>query len=237
MGKPGKKKQIFNVNRHCGANAKQSGKPCLQPKGQRTSHPGEGRCWMHGGLKKWGDRRVKHGLNRKKDLFGPYLTGALEDAVDHVKNFDLMDLTPHLELLNGLLADFIRRQQSTSEESDRFINQYGSAINTIVSSSKPDEIDAAVAKLKESANVPRGGIDIDSAAVLVERISRVVEKVHRIEQTSAVTVEAVNMLLERMAMVVFKHVKDDEVLEAVKRDWAAVEQAYVAASRDHQSSG
>lgn len=33
----------------CGANAKQSKKPCKRPAGWGTDHPGEGRCKLHGG--------------------------------------------------------------------------------------------------------------------------------------------------------------------------------------------
>lgn len=33
----------------CGAKSKTTGKPCGQPLGHRTNHPGVGKCWIHGG--------------------------------------------------------------------------------------------------------------------------------------------------------------------------------------------
>lgn len=42
----------------CGAHGRQRGQPCAKPAGWGTSHPGRGRCRLHGGLKKGGgDRR------------------------------------------------------------------------------------------------------------------------------------------------------------------------------------
>lgn len=38
---------------------------CPKPAGWGTSHPGKGRCKFHGGVKKRGDKRVKHGLYSK----------------------------------------------------------------------------------------------------------------------------------------------------------------------------
>jgi hypothetical protein len=34
--------------KRCGAKAR-SGRPCKQPRGARTDHPGSGKCWLHGG--------------------------------------------------------------------------------------------------------------------------------------------------------------------------------------------
>lgn len=33
----------------CGAHSKSTGQPCQMGAGQRTDHPGTGRCWLHGG--------------------------------------------------------------------------------------------------------------------------------------------------------------------------------------------
>ena len=33
----------------CGAHARSTGKPCKNPAGYKTEHPGEGRCHLHGG--------------------------------------------------------------------------------------------------------------------------------------------------------------------------------------------
>ncbi len=53
-------------SRICGSPRKKGRPPCTRPAGWGTSHPGKGRCKLHGGLKKDGtDKRVKHGLYSK----------------------------------------------------------------------------------------------------------------------------------------------------------------------------
>jgi hypothetical protein len=42
--------KAYDEAKHCGALTKHgAGGPCTQGKGQRTGHPGQGRCWLHGG--------------------------------------------------------------------------------------------------------------------------------------------------------------------------------------------
>jgi hypothetical protein len=49
----------------CGSHRKKGRAPCERPAGWGTAHPGRGRCKLHGGVKKGGDKRVKHGLYSK----------------------------------------------------------------------------------------------------------------------------------------------------------------------------
>jgi len=211
-------KAKFDPNVHCGAMTHQRGGPCQNKKGYGTAHPGRGRCKYHGGISPRGDRRVKSGL------FSPYLQGTLKEAHQNVvkANADLMDLTPHLELLNTFLAHVMKERDSSASGLIEWYNRFGGVVNTIIASSDPAEVAGAVARLKESGKIPAGRLDIDGSARLIKDIAAVVEKMHRMKQTSSVTLEAVSIYAERLLLVVFRHVKDKNVLSALKEDWGRV---------------
>jgi hypothetical protein len=67
------------------------------------------------------------------------------------------------------------------------------------------------------------GEQLELASNLMDKAGRMIERIHKIKQTSAVTWEAVQMLLERMAFVLLKHIQDHDVVEAIKRDWMDID--------------
>lgn len=50
----------FDPEKHCGAAGRKSHKACMMMSGERTDHPGLGRCWLHGGA-----TPVVHGRSSK----------------------------------------------------------------------------------------------------------------------------------------------------------------------------
>jgi hypothetical protein len=159
----------------CGAHAKRSGKPCTHVAGFRTDHPGQGRCWLHGGRSP-----IKHGLYSQVQSESLRKFLALVDA----NATDPMDLMPEVRLLRAMLLELLNR-------------------NTEAGFLSPD--------------------DLSVASILVERVGRQIERIHRMKQTSAVTWEAVNLLIEKMGMVLTKHVKDTDLVQAITRDWMDIE--------------
>jgi hypothetical protein len=79
---------------------------CRNPAGKWTDHPGQGRCYLHGGrsMKKHGRySMIEHeGLQEK--------LGQLE-ALEQ----DVMDLSPEVQLLRALVIDYVERYQAFSE--------------------------------------------------------------------------------------------------------------------------
>lgn len=45
----GKPSETSTDAERCGAKSRRTGKPCRNPRGLRTDHPGTGNCWLHGG--------------------------------------------------------------------------------------------------------------------------------------------------------------------------------------------
>lgn len=208
----------YDPKRHCGATTRQRGAPCVQPKGYGTVHVGRGRCKFHGGISPKKDRRIKTGL------FSPYLQGVLKAPHDHIRkvNADLMDLTPHLELMNVLLGHVIQERDGSETRLVEWYNKYGETVNIIIRSNDPAAVAAAVTKLKESGKIPAGRLDVDGVTRLVKDIGGLVEKMHRMKQTTSVTLEAVTIYAEKLLLVVFRHVKDKKVLAALKAEWSSV---------------
>ncbi len=84
----------------CGANAKQSKKPCKRPAGWGTDHPGEGRCKLHGGSStgpKTAQGRLKVALAHTKH--GKY-SKLLQNSMDKSKYYREIaeNLLPEFEL-------------------------------------------------------------------------------------------------------------------------------------------
>jgi len=82
----------------CGANAKQSKKPCKRPAGWGTDHPGEGRCKLHGGSStgpKTAQGRLKVALTHTKH--GKY-SKLLQNSMDKSRYYK--------EIAESLLPEF-----------------------------------------------------------------------------------------------------------------------------------
>lgn len=84
----------------CGAKTKSSGRPCSKRAGWRTDHPGQGRCYLHGGK-----TPITHGRYStvRRERVSELMDELAEDP-------DPMDLLPEVQLLRALVLDFIERQ-------------------------------------------------------------------------------------------------------------------------------
>lgn len=96
--------KAYDPAKHCGAaTAKGHGGPCLQGKGQRTSHPGGGNCWLHGGRTPNGTKAGARELATKAMTKLGLATGngdpmiLLAKTVQHAEGF--------LEATGGVLAE------------------------------------------------------------------------------------------------------------------------------------
>jgi hypothetical protein len=89
----------------CGAKTR-AGSPCRRPAGHGTSHPGQGRCKLHGGKSP-----VTHG--RYSLIRRP----SVRQRIDVLKaaDADPLDLLEDLHLLRALTIDWIERYDSSRE--------------------------------------------------------------------------------------------------------------------------
>lgn len=112
--------------------------------------------------------------------------------------YNAMDLIPEANLLRALTIDFINRYE---EFSDALMAWYHDP---------------------ESNTKPRRVMDISDASYLIESISRVVERLHRIQSQGAISLETFKRITERMGMIVANHVADPETLNKIEAEWMAL---------------
>lgn len=86
----------------CGSKRKKGRGKCTQPAGWGTTHPGEGKCKLHGGLRP-GDKRLKHGL------YSTVTTTPIRELFrEHQANPDPLNILPELALSRALLEHVLQ---------------------------------------------------------------------------------------------------------------------------------
>jgi hypothetical protein len=83
----------------CGAKKKRTPGPCSKPAGWRTEHPGQGKCYLHGGA-----TPIKHG--RYSSITRPRVRELIEK---HEADADPLNILPELAAARALFEDFVER--------------------------------------------------------------------------------------------------------------------------------
>ncbi len=191
-------KRPFDPAKHCGAQLRKKtrGRLCTHYKGAHTPHLGSGRCWLHGGL-----TPIKHGLcslikhDRLKDIIKQ-----MEAA-----EIDLMDLTPEITIMRALVLDYVNRH-------DSFIDMLTTWY---------DAMDAQRAG-EDLPPLPRTFPTIEDAASLVEAISRIIERMHKMQREGSITLDTFRGLMGQMGMIVAAQVPDERALAKIEDGWAKI---------------
>ncbi len=178
----------------CGARKRQpkgTKEKCTQAAGWGTDHPGEGRCKLHGGASP-----IKHG--RYSTITRKSIRQRM-DALAADKN--PLDLEPDLLLLRALLVDYIERYDAFTEALFAWHDSYRNNGN---SEPKPIQL-----------------LDISDASTIIEKVSRVVERVHKIRSESSLSFETFRRLMEQMGLAVAKHV-DADTVGRIEAEWGTI---------------
>jgi len=109
---------------------------------------------------------------------------------------DLLDLMPEVQMVRALIIEFINRY---------------------------DELTGALIEWnREKIGRPQAVPDITQAASLLEMVTRMVERIHRIQTTGAISLDTFRRVLEEMGIVVARHVRDGATLDRIEVDWAKI---------------
>lgn len=194
------RRRQYDPQKHCGAQLrnKERGRLCLQNKGTKTPHLGEGRCWLHGGL-----TPIKHGLSslvqhgRLKDMLRKMA------EIDH----DILDLSPEINLLRAMTIDFVNRY-------DEFTDHLETWYNVLDENRRNQPIPLPP--------VPRKFPTLEDAGALLEAISRMVERVHKITREGSITLDQFRGLMTQMGMVVAQECSSAVELERIENGWTSL---------------
>lgn len=177
----------------CGAKLRNKDRICKNTAGFKTPHQGEGRCYLHGGL-----TPVRHG--RYSKLNHSRLKGLLEELKQNDQ--DVLDLEPEAQLMRAMLIDYVNRYEDFVEQLETWYDAFNR--------------DRAEDGLPP---IPKRIPNLDDASALLESISRVVERIHKIKKDGAISLSLFRHLLQEMGVVVARHVSDETTLNNIEQDW------------------
>lgn len=109
---------------------------------------------------------------------------------------DIFDLTPEIQLMRAMMLDYVANFYEFQE--------------------------AVMAWYKAEKKRPRQGFDISEASDLIEAVSRLIQRKHSIEERASISLETFRYAMEQMGIIVAKHVRDGNILNAIEAEWRGV---------------
>lgn len=227
----------------CGARKRGEGKDegggrCRMPAGHRTDHPGEGRCWLHGGR----SQKI-HG--RYSSIESPRIKELLEEQENDP---DPSNLLPEVKLLRALAVDYINRYEDFVDATQTWHNRHTEKYLAALEKWRR-EVSQALAEQGETISavyeveiepppdpknfteaMPRRVPDITQVAQLVDRISATVERMEKISQQDYITIEVLehvlNVLGDELTKAAVEEVVDANIrarfVKNFERRWGSV---------------
>lgn len=201
--KPDTAKPVTRSADRCGARLKsKAGASCSKSAGWRTDHPGQGKCYLHGGA-----TPIKHGR---------YSSVQRVDFRERIAKFeadpDPLNLAPEVALLRAFVEDFIDRWEA--------IYGPGGALLAWHASFQADSDNPKPKQLP----------DFSALTGLVDRVGRMVERVHKMKNEGAITMLTLNRVVEQMGADLVAAINEagipqsqsDQLLENVERRWQSI---------------
>lgn len=180
----------------CGAQLrKKPGRYCQLRAGYKTPHVGEGRCFLHGGL-----TPIKSG--RYSLITHQRLRHLMDRLAEDRQN--VMDLEPEVNLMRAMVVDYVNRYDDFVDELHEWVTTYQ---RTTGKGKPPPRLEV---------------LSLHDAKDLVEGVSRIVEKMHKMQRESALSLETFRRVMEQMGLIVAKHIADPKALSAIEQEWSTV---------------
>jgi hypothetical protein len=133
--------------------------------------------------------------------------GRLRDTLDEMEKIehDLMDLSPEIKMIRALVIDFINRY-------DDFVDHLESWYNALDAKRKDQELPP----------VPRRIPTLEDAGQLLEAITRMVERMHKITREGSISLDVFRGLMGQMGVIVAREVADSKTLDRIEQGWAEI---------------
>lgn len=163
----------------CGAKTRGGG-TCKQAQGARTDHPGDGRCWLHGG-----DTPIKHGFDSTVHA------ARLKDRIArHLGNPDPTNLLPELAQLRAFAEELMERWELIYGVDGALLAWHESYQK---GGQEPK---------------PRQLPDFSAVTTVVDRVGAMVDRIQKHRADQLVSYETLNRALELFAAEVVGAMKD-----------------------------
>lgn len=200
------KSKTSKAYEQCGAKLRKKDAHCQQPAGNRTDHPGQGRCWLHGGASP-----IKHGrysqVNRARFL-------------DKINRFeadpDPLNLEPEVALLRAFVEDLIERW-------DEIYGPDGALLAWHESFGKTDEKGNPIISNPKPRQLP----DFSAVSSVVDKVGGMVDRIQKHKAEGSVKLTTLNRVMEQMGVDVVQSVgelglsadQNTKLIESIERRW------------------
>lgn len=187
----------------CGARLKSKpGATCSKKAGWRTDHPGQGRCYLHGG-----NTPIKHGR---------YSSVQRQDFRERIAKFeadaDPLNLAPEVALLRAFVEDFIDRWDAIYGPTGALLAWHES-FHTGEAPPKPKQLP-----------------DFSALTALVDRVGKMAERIYKMRNDGAITMATLNRVVEQMGADLVAAIHEatipsdqsEKLLESVERRWLSI---------------
>jgi hypothetical protein len=194
------KNQVRGTTGYCGAKLRNKDATCRNYPGLKTEHPGEGRCYRHGG----NQRLTTGGI-------GPYAKHRLGPKIrEHAKNPDPLNLLPEVALLRAYAEDWLDRYDEIFGPEGALIAWHESFKNPEAKVNKPTQI-----------------IDVSYITNLIDRIGVMADRIFRQQQQTGIPLATVGKIYGQMGEGVMLAAIEiglneetrTELLDAIERKW------------------
>jgi hypothetical protein len=235
----------------CGAKNRPGAKnpTCRYTAGFRTTHPGAGRCYRHGGLQP-GDGRLKSGR------WSIVKHERVRELVEHFANpetgGDPLDIFPDIHMVRALCLDFIERYMEFTEgllawhadwqlrqrplpedlliSFERVVTEWEIAIAETAGDAtdrQKDDVAAAREFIKilrgaDDSPKPRAVLDISDAVRHLDTVSKMVEREEKKRSANAVSRPDLNRIMHEMWRAIEARVAADDTKAAIREDWLRI---------------
>lgn len=221
-GKPGPDpgtKVKFDPDKHCGKK-KSDGTKCTRPKGYGVKGVSDGPCKHHGGAAAKASRT--HGM------YSTIKSDRVKKLLKRVRKaeHDVMDLAPEAELIRALTIDFLERYDEMQSALLLWHDTVDGTTHSLIRAVDAGDakgVQKLLKRLDKSFNKrPTRILDIADVSVLVDRIGRTVERIHKIRSTATVSHEQLGAIFNAMSAVLVLYVQDDKTKQQILEGWKRI---------------
>mgnify|MGYP000890590468 CR=1 FL=1 len=202
----------------CGAKLKSGKGLCSKGAGWRTNHPGQGKCYFHGGA-----TPIKSGM------YSGIQRPELREKIDKfAKQEDPYNLEPELALLRAIVEDLVERWDKIYGP-DGALLAWHESFNTDNPTPKPRQMP-----------------DFSSVSMVVDRIGKLVERIQRFKKEGAISLMTLNSVVEQMGAELVGAIQELHLdadtsaglLATVERRWQSIklDAGRSSSSRDQAKS-
>lgn len=213
---------------------------CRHAAGFRTDHPGQGRCYLHGGR-----NPTKHG--RYSQLKHP----TIRELIDkHSADPDPLNILPELAALRALFENYIDRYELTTNAllawhasfgltqrplPEPLVMAFANIVDDMEESYRaggPEMTDRQVSDLASARKFlamlrgagsneerPRMVLDIADAHRILAEIGKMVERIEKIRSVQSISRTVLEAIMQAMWRSVDARITDEDVKRQIAADW------------------